>query len=118
MSSRLLDEVSIGPASRYVHEKQKVSLASNIEELAGLRFSIILTALWEASLKVDLEHRNELRNELAGLRRNYSRKIDDIAMTFGVQSAMKAKDDVERAVAIPLGMKPLMTQAEGDQLYF
>jgi hypothetical protein len=118
MSTPLLDAVSIGPASRYVHERYETSLAANTEELAGLRFSIILTALWEASLKVDLEHRNELRNELAGLRRNYSRKIDDIAMTFGVQSAIKAKEDVERAVAIPLGMKPLMTQGEGDQLYF
>jgi hypothetical protein len=118
MSTRLLDEVSIGPASRYVHEKQKVSLASNIDELAGLRFSIILTALWEASTNVDVEHRNELRSELDGLRRNYSGKIDEIAMTFGVQNAMKAQKEVERTVAIPLGMKPLMKPSDDNQLYF
>ena len=118
MSTHLLDEVLTGPASRYAHEKHETLLAANTDELAGLRFSIILTALWEASTNVDVEHRNELHCELAGLRRNYSEKIDEIAMTFGVQNAMKAQKDVERTVAIPLGMKPLMTQSEDNQLYF
>jgi hypothetical protein len=114
MSTHLLDAVSIGPASRYVHEKQKISLAANTDELAGLRFSIILTAKWEASAVADPERRDELRSELAGLRRNYSQKIDEIAMTFGIRHAMKAKEEVERKVAIPLRMKPPMTQAESD----
>jgi hypothetical protein len=118
MSTYLLDAVSIGPASQNAREKQETSLVANTEELAGLRFSIILTALWEASANVDVEHRNDLRSELAGLRRNYSEKIDTIAMTFGVQNAMNAKKEVERTVAIPQGMKPLMKPGEDDQLYF
>jgi hypothetical protein len=118
MSTNLLDEVSIGPATRFAHEKHEASLAADTEELAGLRFSIILTALWEASANVDVEHRNQLRSELAGLRRNYSETIDQIAMTFGVQKAMKAQKEVERTVAIPLGMKPLMKPSEDNQLYF
>ena len=118
MSTHLLDAVWTGPASRYAHEKQGTLLAANIEELASLRFSIILTAKWEASAGVEAERHDELRSELAGLRRNYSNKIDEIAMTFGVQNAMKAKDEVERTVAIPLGMKPLMTPGEDNQLYF
>ena len=118
MSTHLLDAVSIGPASRCAHEKHESLLAANTEELAGLRFSIILTAKWEVSACADAERRDELRSELAGLRRRYSQKIDEIAMTFGVQNAMKAKDEVERTVAIPLGMKPLMTQGEDGQLCF
>ena len=117
MSAHLLDTVSFGPASRYAQEKLESSLAANTEELAGLRFSIILTAKWEASSNADAERRNELRAELSGLRRHYSQKIDEIAMTFGVQSAIKAKEEVERTVAIPLGMKPLMTPGEDDPLY-
>ena len=39
-------------------------------------------------------------------------------MSFGVQNAIKAKEMVERTVAIPLGMKPLMTLDEDNQLYF
>jgi hypothetical protein len=118
MSTHLLDAVSTGPASRFAREKQKTLLALNTGELAGLRFSIILTAKWEASASVDVERRGELRSELAGLRRIYSQKIDEIAMTFGVQNAMNAKEDVERTVAVPLVSIPLMTPAEDDQLYF
>jgi hypothetical protein len=118
MPTHLLDEVSTGPASRFAHEKHEASLAAETEELAGLRFSIILTALWEASANVDVEHRNQLRSELAGLRCHYSQKIDEIAMTFGVQNAMKAQKEVEHTVAIPPGMKPLMTPTEDNHLYF
>lgn len=114
MSTHLLDPISISPAARFVREKHESSLATNTEELAGLRFSIILTTLWEASINVDADHRNDLRNELAGLRHSYSQKVDEIAMTFGVDSAMKAQTQVERTIAIPLGMKP----GEDTQLYF
>jgi hypothetical protein len=118
MSAQLLDTASFGPASRFVQDKLQASLAANTEELAGLRFSIILTAKWEASASVDEERRNELHTELAGLRRHYSQKIDDIAMTFGVQNAITAKAEVERTVAIPLGMRPVLPFTEDDQLYF
>jgi hypothetical protein len=116
MTIQLFDEVSIGPASRYAREKHDAALTANTEELAGLRFSIILTVLWEASTSADAERCSELHIELAGLRRNYSEKIDEIAMTFGVQSAMNAKKQVERTVAVPQGMKPLINPCEDDQL--
>ena len=103
MSTHLLDAVSERPAPQYMHEKQAMLLAAIVEELASLRLSIILTAKREASATVDAERRNEWRDELKGLRRHYSEKIDEIAMTFGVQNAMTAKENVERAIAGPQG---------------
>ncbi|MFZ0746258.1 MAG: hypothetical protein WAM85_17755 [Terracidiphilus sp.] len=114
MSSHLLDTASIGSGSRYAIEKQEDSLAASIDELAGLRFSIILTAKWETSESVDAERRNELHAELLDLRRQYSQKIDEIAMTFGVQSAMNAKEEVEHSVAVPLGMDTSITPNQDD----
>jgi hypothetical protein len=100
----------IGPASRYAKETREAMLAYELAELAALRFSIILTARWEASGDEDPQQRAELRAELSLLRRYYGDKIDDIAITFGVEEAMKAKDDVERTVVVPRDMKPLNMQ--------
>ena len=97
----------MGPASRYVKETREAMLADETEELAALRFSIILTARWEASDDEDPERRSELRVDLSLLRRHFSDKIDEIAMTFGVEEAMKTKDQVERTVVVPLDLKPL-----------
>ena len=66
-----------------------------------MRFAIILTARWAASDSESPEHRAELRADLALLRKHYSNKIDEIAMTFGVEQAMKAKEEVERTVVVP-----------------
>lgn len=96
-----LDPSLIGPASRYIRESREALLAYDIEELAVLRFSIILTARWEASDQECPERRAELRNELALLRRHFGDKVDDIAMTFGVAAAMNAKEEVERTVYVP-----------------
>ncbi len=105
MSTQMYETTSMGPGSRYVHEKRELLLANAREELLSLRFSIIVTAKWEraASEEDDEDRRDELRSELAGLRRQYAGKIDEIAMTFGVHSAMKAKEEVERRVTIPRG---------------
>ena len=100
----------MGPASRYIQESREALLAYDIEELAALRFSIILTARWEASDNEDPQQRAELRADLSLLRRHYGDKIDEIAMTFGVEEAMKAKDEVERSVVVPRDMKPMNTQ--------
>jgi hypothetical protein len=100
----------MGPASRYIRETREAMLAYEIEELAALRFSIILTARWEASDDEDPQQRAELRADLSLLRRHYGDKIDEMAMTFGVEEAMKAKDEVERTVVVPCDMKPLKTQ--------
>ena len=97
----------MGPASRYIKETREALLAYETEELAALRFSIILTARWEASNDEDPEQRAELRADLSLLRRHFSDKIDEIAMTFGVEEAMKAKDTVERTVVVPRDLKPL-----------
>jgi hypothetical protein len=100
----------MGPASRYIKETREALLAYETEELAALRFSIILTARWEASDDEDPQQRAELRADLSLLRRHYGDKIDEMAMTFGVEEAMRAKDEVERTVVVPRDMKPLNTQ--------
>jgi hypothetical protein len=105
-----LDPASIGPASRYIHETRESLLAYNIEELAVLRFSIILTARWEAFDCETGGRRAELREELAILRKHYGDRIDDIAMTFGVEAAMHAKDEVERTVVVPRDLKTIEIQ--------
>src|ERR1039457_2214684 len=87
MPTHLFDSVSIGCGSWYAQEKRGNLLAAGTNELASLRFSIILTARWETAAGEDLERRNELRAELADLRREYSQKVDYLAMTFGIQSA-------------------------------
>jgi hypothetical protein len=97
----------MGPASRYIKETREAMLAYETEELAALRFSIILTARWEASDDEDPQQRAELRADLSLLRRHFGDKIDEIAMTFGVEEAMKARDTVERTVVVPRDLKPL-----------
>ena len=97
----------MGPASRYIKESREAMLAYETEELAALRFSIILTARWEASDDEDPQQRAELRADLSLLRRHFGDKIDEIAMTFGVEEAMKARDEVERTVVVPRDLKPL-----------
>ena len=97
----------MGPASRYVKETREAILAYETEGLAALRFSIILTARWEASDDEDPQERAELRADLSLLRRHFGDKIDEIAMTFGVEEAMKARDTVERTVVVPRDLKPL-----------
>jgi hypothetical protein len=113
MISYLLDEVSAGSATRFAQESGEGPLATSIDELAGLRFSIILTARWETSASGDWELRDDLRGRLARLRRDYSNKIDEIAMSFGVQFAMDAKEEVERSMYVPRGISlPLESSDE------
>ncbi len=113
MTSQLLDAASIDHDSRRALQKQENLLALRIEELASLRFTIILTAKWETSASEDMEQRSDLRADLVVLRREYSHKIDEIAMTCGVQQAINAKEEVERTVSLPLGIDMLNTPSEG-----
>ena len=99
--STISQNVANNPASRYLIEKQETLLALKAEELAGIHFSILLTARWEAAERGDAEHRAELRNDLTNLRASFYDKVDDIAMSFGVQAAMDAKRSVERTVMLP-----------------
>lgn len=97
----LLDPATLGPASRYVLDSREALLSYETDELAALRFSIILTARWESSDGEEPEARAALRADLELLRRHYGDKLDDIAMTFGVAAAMTAKQEVERNVVVP-----------------
>lgn len=109
-----LEASLLGQASAYIRESREALLEYEREELAALRFSIILTARWEASDDETAEQRSELRADLSLLRRHYGDKIDEIAMTFGVNEAMKAKDYVERTVVVPRNMKPLSLEFEEE----
>jgi hypothetical protein len=108
-----LDLATIGPASRYIRETRIEMLAYESEELAALRFSIILTARWAASDDEVPGRRAELRGELKLLRNHYGDKIDEIAMTFGVQQAIETADEVERSVVVPLELKPIPIRIGG-----
>ena len=81
-------------------------LAALTEKMAELRYHIILTARWEASVNVDQEEREVMRGDLVRLRKQYSDKIDEIAMTCGVQQAMEAQLDVEHRVHVPRNIAP------------
>ncbi len=118
MSTAVLTAAPIVPASVYVRLRHETNLAAMAQELASLRFSIILLARWETSGSVDRENLAELRDELAHLRGLYFEKIDDIAMTFGVQQAIDTKEKVERSVAVPKNMMPPTKKKAQEQLYF
>ncbi len=118
MSTQLMDIASMGPGTRYIFEDRKRTLTLLTEELAALRFSVLLTARWEGAAEDDRTRRDELRAELKFLRSQYSEKIDEIAMTLGVQSAMNAQDEVQRDVEIPMDMEPPLLPGEEDDLIF
>jgi hypothetical protein len=118
MSTSTFTPAPIVPASVHVRLKHEISLAALTQELAGLRFSILLLARWEGSREVDAENRVELREELAHLRLLYFETIDELAMGFGIQQAMRTKEDVERTVSVPRDMMPPLKARENEQLYF
>lgn len=97
----------IDPASCCIADVHEAMLTFEIEALAALRFSILLTIRWEGSRDESPEQRTELRADLALLRRQYGDKIDEIAMTFGVDEAMWAKEEIERTVVVPSELMPL-----------
>lgn len=97
----LFDSTTIEQISEHVIETPRLLLAEETEELGALRFSIILTARWADSDSESPDRRAELRYDLALLRKRYSNKIDEIAMTFGVDQAMRAQREVERTVVVP-----------------
>ncbi|MGB6687264.1 MAG: hypothetical protein WBE76_05425 [Terracidiphilus sp.] len=114
MSNHTLDAVLIAPNCGYAPNKLKATLTANIDELAGLRFSILITARWEESEDETEEQRAQLRSELDLLRSLYFDKIDQIAMAFGVRSAMRAQQEVERTVILPRSGKPAGTACACD----
>jgi hypothetical protein len=107
-----LSPAALGPASRYVLDSREALLSYETDELAALRFSIILTARWEAAEDEEPEARAALRSDLDLLRRHYGDKIDDIAMTFGVEAAIQAQDEVEQNVIVPHDWSPSQPRSE------
>jgi hypothetical protein len=101
MLASIVAEAPILPAAVYIRLRHETNLAAMTQELASLRFSILLLARWEGSRSLSKESLAELRTELAHLRALYLEKIDDTAMTFGVQQAIETKETVERTVAPP-----------------
>ena len=70
-------------------------------ELANLRHQIILRASWASCDCPTVRLRLELQADLVRLRREYSHKIDEIAIKFGIQQAMAAQQAVEKNVKVP-----------------
>ena len=107
-----LDSTAVGPPSERGIERQKVLLTEETEELGALRFAIILTSRWADSDNETPERRAELRSDLRVIRKRYGDKIDEIAMAFGVDQAMKAKEEVERSVIVPRDIVSMRTQSD------
>jgi hypothetical protein len=110
---------SLGPATRFVQEKQQEQLACDVEELANIRFSIVITSKWANSPDEEPERRKELRDELDSLRYRYYDKIDRIAMAYGVPEAMIARDEVERRITIELtkNLAEAVAADEGEERF-
>ena len=100
-----------------IEKRKKRMLALKRDELAGIRFSVVLTAQWEASDTLPPARRAILRTELSSLRAEYLDKLDEIAMACGVQMAIATREEVESTVAIPADMTPSVMPMEWDQLY-
>jgi hypothetical protein len=83
-------------------DEQEARLAAKTGELAGLRLSVLLTAKWESEEGAGSDSREQLHSELNSFRSQYFDKIDEIAMTFGIQKAIEAKRDVERSIELPM----------------
>ena len=99
-------------------EARTFELSFATEELARLRFAVLLTARWEGSDAEDPERRKELRAELVDLRRLYYDKIDEVAMTFGVAQAIRTKAEVEHHVILPPEIRLTEPARVDDGLYF
>lgn len=111
----ILDEVDLDLALASPTETEATNLSAARAELARLRYMVILTARWESSDNLESKRRAQLRGDLDQLRFSYSQKIDEIAMTFGIQQAMEAKEHVERSITVPRGARlPGVVRVEDD----
>lgn len=101
MSLAAVENLSVSRGAAHAGGGESATLAGVMDELVRLRFSILLTARWAEAENEDPDRRGELRAELEELRSLYFDGIDEIAMRFGVQQAMNAKEEVERDVVLP-----------------
>jgi hypothetical protein len=106
MSSLTPAVLLIDPDSRYAYDDAEALLAGSTDQLAHLRFTIILVARWEPSSSVTPRRRKELRAELTRLRCLSLGMVDELAMAYGVHQALMTRNYVERTVCIPKCMLP------------
>jgi len=114
----ILEDTSLHQLVESANEAQPASLASARAELARLRYLAILTARWESSSDANPGNRAALREDLVQIRALYSKQIDEIAFSFGVQQAMEAQDYIERTVVVPQSARMPGSQREDDDLEF
>ena len=117
MSSLTPAVLLIDPDSRYAYDDAEALLAGSTEQLARLRFTIILVARWEPSSGVTLKRRKEMHTELTRLRGLYLGMVDELAMAYGVHQALMTLNYVERTVCVPKGMLPLASPASYATLF-
>ena len=117
MSARTSNFNSLSSVADYMGDQQKDLFAAGAEELASIRLSILLTEEWAALETITAQRYSELRNELDTLRSSYHGKVDELAMTFGVQKAIEAKEEVERDVELPDDMSPSAMPIDSERLF-
>jgi hypothetical protein len=117
MSSPTTAVVLIDPDSRYAYDDAEALLAGSTDQLARLRFTIILVARWEPSSGVTSKRRKEMRTELTRLRGLYLGMVDELVMAYGVQQALMTRNYVERTVCVPKGMLPPASPARHTTLF-
>ena len=107
----------IDPDSRYAYDDAEALLAGSTDQLARLRFTIILVARWEPSSGVTSHRRKEMRTELTRLRNLYLGMVDELAMAYGVHQALMTRNYVECTVCVPKGMLPPASPASLATLF-
>lgn len=105
MISRTFYAASTDSIPRSLLNRTENSLAARIDELASLRFSLMLAARYADSENQKVGHRDELRARLKVLRRQYSEKIDEIAIGLSATDTMRVLEQVEQNVVIPRGIQ-------------
>jgi len=103
-------------SKKHATHSPEETLAASIETLAHLRYSVVLTASWEVFGDRDALRRRELHEDLERLHALYFDKIDRIAMAYGVQRAMDAKEDVERRITVPHSIRPAVWSIEEGEM--
>lgn len=112
MSTFIVDTPSSWTFDPFENEASRNLFSSHVREISDLRFKIVLTATWEASKNLPDARRGALKYELRRLRESYMDALDDLAMTFGVDNAIRAQSQVERSVRVPPDMLPVADKLE------
>jgi len=115
MTASLLDSAPIVPASVHAHFRHETTLAAMTQELASVHSSMLVLVRSAKPHSLDAGDLARVREEVAQLRVLYFEKIDEIAISFGVQRAIEAKESVECSVKILSGMLPPAPNQESEE---